>query len=206
MNTKQITLILALAAAALLLLTGGDAPAQCPGGNCQRVGYAYSYGYQGWGGWFWPVYPMNYYQPNTAAAPEEPEPAGGAAEETPEEPETPALDEIPEWEPAGPDGDAPAADDAPADGPGEAGPESGIDAEPESGAPSICPLAAAAINAVNSARAGCGLDPLTADPDLCAACERHSAWMRARGFGHAPDGGRECIAENYATPAATVSA
>ena len=63
-----------------------------------------------------------------------------------------------------------------------------------------------AVQAINAARRARGLNELTADPALSAACERHSALMKTRGFGHAPDGGREVIAANYATPAATVQA
>ena len=193
-TAKAAALVLAAAA---LFGFAGRAAAQCPGGNCNRSGYTYSYGYQGWGGWFWPGFgygQANYYQ---APKPAEENPAGDslpaadAAAAEPEPETAPALDEIPEWKPVEPAEEPETQEPEPAE---------------EEGAPFICPLAKAAIEAVNRARTGCGLAPLTVDPDLCAACESHSAYMKSWGFGHAPDGGRECIAENYATPAATVSA
>lgn len=190
---------------ALLLFAGaGRISAQCPGGNCQlnngggnTANTGYTYNQAGWG-WFWPGWGYNYYQqpqqPNTPA----PEPE--KKKETPKPVKTkkpaaeeaPKIDEIPEWEPVEP----PAAEE----------PEPAPAPEPESKEPFICPLAKAAVEAVNSARTGCGLPALKVDTDLCTACALHSAAMKINGFGHAADGGRECIAENYPTPAATVAA
>jgi len=194
---KRAAAILILAAAALFGF-GGRAAAQCPGGNCPVNGggnagnAGYTYNQAGWG-WFWPGWGYNYYQqpqqPNTP----EPEKKGTPKPVKTKKPaaeEAPKIDEIPEWEPVEP----PAAEEpepAPA---------------PESKEPFICPLAKSAVEAVNSARTGCGLPALEVDTDLCTACALHSASMKINGFGHAADGGRECIAENYPTPAATVAA
>lgn len=194
---KAAGLVIGMAAA---LLIGGTAAAQCPGGNCQTAA-----------GWYWPAagwyWPGGYYYQQQARGTC---PGGNCPNTAKEAPETPAdapefdADEIPEWEPV--DGQGAAEEAEPAkntDGPQLAAePE---DPEPKI-APPVCPLAAMTVQAINAARRARGINELTADPALSAACERHSAMMKTRGFGHAPDGGREVIAANYATPAATVQA
>ena len=194
---KAAGLVIGMAAA---LLIGGTAAAQCPGGNCQTAA-----------GWYWPAagwyWPGGYYYQQQARGTC---PGGNCPNTAKEAPETPAdapefdAGKIPEWEPESAEGAAEEAEPAEnTDGPQLAAePE---DPEPKI-APPVCPLAAMTVQAINAARRARGLNELTADPALSAACERHSALMKTRGFGHAPDGGREVIAANYATPAATVQA
>ena len=190
--------------AAALIFSAGIAAAQCPGGNCQA---AAGYYYPAWIGWYWPGFYYGYQQQARANCPGGNCPAQKNAQEAPETPADGAEfnpDEIPEWEPESAEGAPEGQETAPAP---ESDPED-LTAEEirEAITPPPCPLAALAIRAVNDARRARGLAELIPDENLSAACERHSAYMKARGFGHAADGGRECIAENYATPAATVSA
>ena len=199
---KAAGLVIGMAAA---LLLGGTAAAQCPGGNCQTAA-----------GWYWPAagwyWPGGYYYQQQARGTC---PGGNCPNTAKEAPETPAdapefnPDEIPEWEPESAEGAAEGQEAANADEPAE---EYDAQADPAADelraaiTPPPCPLAALAIRAVNDARRARGLAELIPDENLSAACERHSAYMKARGFQHAADGGRECIAEGFATPAATVSA
>lgn len=192
-KAKKTAKAAVLLIAAALIFSAGIAAAQCPGGNCSR-GTGAGYYYPAWGGWYWPGYYYGYGYTqargncpggNCARSQEQP---AAEPEETPADPEP---ENIPEWKPV-----EPAPEEA------EPAPE----AEPETIELPPCPMAALAIRAVNDARRARGLTELIPDENLSAACARHSALMKARGFGHAPDGGRECIAENYATPAATVSA
>ena len=165
--------------------------AQCPGGNCQA---AAGYYYPAWSGWYWPGFYYGYPQQPRANCPGGNCPAQKNAQEAPETPaDAPEFDpdKIPECEPESAEGAAEEAE--PKD------PEPRIEI-------GICPMAAIAADLINKARTDRGLPPLAVDGQLSAACERHSAFMKARGFGHAADGGRECIAEGYSTPAAAVSA
>lgn len=198
-----------LIGAAALIFSAGIAAAQCPGGNCQA---AAGYYYPAWSGWYWPGFYYGYQQQPRANCPGGNCPAQKNAQEATETPaDAPEFnpDEIPEWEPESAEGAAEGQETAPADEPAE---EHDAQADPTADelraaiTPPPCPLAALAIRAVNDARRARGLAELIPDENLSAACERHSAYMKARGFQHAADGGRECIAENFATPAATVSA
>lgn len=205
-GAKAAALIIAAAA---LIFSAGFAAAQCPGGNCPTGA---GYYYPAWGGWYWPGYYYGYTQTPRANCPGGNCPAQKDAQEAPEAPaDAPEFnpDEIPEWNPESAEGAAEGQETAPADEPAE---EQTAPADPEADelraaiTPPPCPLAALAIRAVNDARRARGLAELIPDDNLSAACERHSAFMKARGFGHDPTGGRECIAEGFATPAATVSA
>ena len=198
-----------LIGAAALIFSAGIAAAQCPGGNCQA---AAGYYYPAWSGWYWPGFYYGYQQQPRANCPGGNCPAQKDAQEAPETPaDAPEFnpDEIPEWEPESAEGEAEGQETAPADEPAE---EHDAQADPAADelraaiTPPPCPLAALAIRAVNDARRARGLAELIPDENLSAACERHSAFMKARGFQHAADGGLECIAEGFATPAATVSA
>ena len=198
-----------LIGAAALIFSAGIAAAQCPGGNCQA---AAGYYYPAWSGWYWPGFYYGYQQQPRANCPGGNCPAQKDAQEAPETPaDAPEFnpDEIPEWETESAEGAAEGQETATAD---ESAEEHDAQADPAADelraaiTPPPCPLAALAISAVNDARRARGLAELIPDENLSAACERHSAYMKARGFQHAADGGRECIAENFATPAATVSA
>lgn len=210
--TKRTSKFKKLTAAAVLAaaIFGADAAgfAQCPGGNCSayrgtsNTGAGYYWYYPGWSwgnpfGWAW-----SYQRPAVKQA-ENADAAKAEPEQTP-------LDEIPEWKPAEP---TPEPEPAAGDDATETDAEPADAEEPNTGEPAdaeleipVCPLAALTADLINKARTERGLPPLTIDRNLSAACERHSAYMRARGFGHAADGGRECIAEGYSTPAATVAA
>lgn len=201
---KRAAAILILAAAALFGAGAAELYAGCPGGSCpvnqgSNGGAAYpGYYYSGWNwwnpyGWAW-IYPNNQAKPADGKDADADKPAADDASTDKTGKDADAaqeLDEIPEWIPI----------DTPADEQADADPE--ITPRIEI---AVCPLAATLAVLINDARTNRGLPALTLDPDLSAACERHSAYMKERGFGHAADGGKECIAEGYATPADAVAA
>ena len=68
----------------------------------------------------------------------------------------------------------------------------------------IKPLCLRVIELINEQRKSAGLPALLPDETLSVGCDSHSNYMRSYGFGHAQNGGRECIAMGVMTPESVV--